>query len=204
MFDPLRSRYRFVCPAAEQEQARPLSAFRTIERLPGAGHPAVYKVAYVCAVCGGEHPALLSEHALDCEPITPKDDVAFVNVLTGKRESVADELRDAAERHLRRGNWPWTFYCACEHEVRPGYPSQLTRLAPTDDNRELGVAVRCAVCEGVTINLVSQRHIDEPFFHDPLLRYVDRPLAPGAGTLERFQHELWSSTFDQERNRFAA
>ncbi len=109
----------------------------------------------MCAVCGGEHPALLSEHELDCGPVTPRTDETFVNVLTGKHEPVAEELTNVAELHLRRGNWPWTFYCACEHEVRPGYPSHLARVEPGVDDRTLGVAVRCACCGGLSINLVS-------------------------------------------------
>ena len=204
MYDPLRNRYRFVCPAAETEVDRPLSALRVVERLPGAVHPAVYRVSYVCAVCSGEHLALLTERDLDCEPVIPREELPYLNVLTGRTEDAAAELHDGAERHLRRGNWPWTFYCACEHEMRPGYPSHLARLAPAEDGRLVGVAVRCAVCGGHSINLVSQRHLDEPFYHDPVVRYVDRPLRPDAGVLERFQHELWSGAFEAERNRFAA
>jgi hypothetical protein len=100
--------------------------------------------------------------------------------------------------------WPWTFYCACEHDVRPGYPSQLARLAPTGDRGLVGIAVRCASCAGLSVNIVSERHLDEPFYHDATLRFVDRPLPPGAGLVERFTHELWSGQFDRERNRFAA
>ena len=57
MYDVLRASYRFHCPnRAEGELARvPLSAFRRIERLPGAVHPAVYRVEYDCA-CGVVHP----------------------------------------------------------------------------------------------------------------------------------------------------
>jgi hypothetical protein len=33
---------------------------------------------------------------------------------------------------------------------------------------------------------------------------VDRPLPPGATSLERFSHELWGSAFDEERNRYAS
>jgi hypothetical protein len=203
LYDPLRNRYRFTCPVESAADDRPLSAFRAIERLPGPGHPAVYRVHYVCAVCGDEHPALLSERELDCGPVSPSTDLEFVNILTGRSEPVADEITDAAERHLRRGNWPWTFYCACEHEVRPGYPSHLARLSPAEDARVVGVAVRCACCGGVSINLVSQRHLDEPFYHDRVLRFVDRPLPPGATSLERFSQELWGSAFDEERNRYA-
>ena len=56
----------------------------------------------------------------------------------------------------------------------------------------------------LSINLVSQRHLDEPFYHDRVLRFVDRPLPPGATSLERFSQELWGSAFDEERNRYAS
>jgi hypothetical protein len=204
VYDLLRNRFRVTCPNAERELDRPLSAFRAIERLPGANHPAVYHVTYRCSICGGDHPTLISEHDLDCAPVAPRDEVPFVNVLTGSVQDAADDVAELAELQLRRGNWPWTFYCAWEHEMRPGYPSHLPRLEPTDDGRELGVLVRCAVCHGHSINLVSQRHLDEPFFHDRVVRYVDRPLRSDATTFDRFTAELWSSAFDAERNRFAA
>jgi hypothetical protein len=203
LYDPLRNRFRFVCPVATVDQERPLSALRSIERLAGAAHPPIYRVAYACAVCGGEHPALLTETELDCEPVTTKSQLVFLNVMTGRREPVARELADQAQRQLRRGNWPWTFYCACEHAVRPGYPSNVARLAATGEGRMIAVAVRCAACEGISINLVSARHLDEPFFHDRVLQFVDRPLPADAGVLARFQDDLWSSGFDRERNTLA-
>ena len=88
--------------------------------------------------------------------------------------------------------------------MRPGYPSHLARLSPGEDERMVGVAVRCSCCGGLSINLVSRRHLDEPFYHDRVLRFVDRPLPPGASALERFSHELWGSAFDEERNRYAS
>jgi len=39
---------------------------------------------------------------------------------------------------------------------------------------------------------------------DHRARLVDRPLPPGATSLERFSHELWGSAFDEERNRYAS
>ena len=56
----------------------------------------------------------------------------------------------------------------------------------------------------MSVNLVSERHLDEPFYHDRVLRFVDRPLPPDASAFDRFRHELWSGTFNQERNRYAS
>ena len=48
MYDVLRASYRFRCPGRpEGELMRvPLSSFRRVQRLPGAAHPAVYRVEY--------------------------------------------------------------------------------------------------------------------------------------------------------------
>ena len=56
MYDVLRASYRFHCPRRpDGELTRvPLSSFRRLERLPGAVHPAVYRVAYDCP-CGEQH-----------------------------------------------------------------------------------------------------------------------------------------------------
>ena len=43
MYDGLTGRYTFACPV-KGEVRLPLSAFRVIERLPGASHPAIYKI----------------------------------------------------------------------------------------------------------------------------------------------------------------
>lgn len=203
MYDPLRSCYRLPCPAAARPVDAPLSSFRRIERLPGPEHPAVHRVTYRCRLCDEDHPALVSERDLDCGAVTPPAELAFLNLLTGRREPLALEWEDLAGRELRRGNWPWTFFCADEHRARPGYPSRLTMLAPADDGPLVGVAVTCAACAHVSINLVSRRHLDEPFFHDRVLYYVDRTFDGELDSFERFRDDLWSSRFDEERNGFA-
>ena len=45
-----------------------LSAFRSFERLPGAAHPAVFRVRFACP-CGGEHDGLLTHEELDWAPL---------------------------------------------------------------------------------------------------------------------------------------
>ena len=46
MYDPLTSTYSFACPHGKGSRV-PLSSFRRLERLPGAAHPAVYRVLFV-------------------------------------------------------------------------------------------------------------------------------------------------------------
>jgi hypothetical protein len=204
VYDPLRQSFRLTCAASQRRVEAPLSEFRTIERLPGAQHPAAYRITYRCRACRDVHVALVSERDLDCEPVAPREPPLFVNLMTGRQEPVDAELLDRAERELRRGSWPWLFYCACEHDVRPGYPSHVRMIAPSDDSRLLGVAVACSACGQTSVNLVSRRNLDQPFFHDPVLRYVDETVDALVETFDRFRRELWSSRFDEERNRFTA
>ena len=70
MYDVLRASYRFHCPSRpDGEMARvPLSSFRRLERLPGAVHPAVYRVEYDCP-CGDRHLGLVSHGDLDYGPL---------------------------------------------------------------------------------------------------------------------------------------
>ena len=72
-----------------------LSRFRSIERLPGAAHPAVYRISYLCD-CGDHHPGLVAHSDLDYGPIAPQAELEFRNLLTGRTEPVADELADLA------------------------------------------------------------------------------------------------------------
>jgi hypothetical protein len=204
MYDPITNRFRLSCPTLDRAVDVPVSRFRTVERLPGPGHPPVHRVEFACSACKGEHPALVPETELDLRPLEPQADAAFLNLQTGRLQPLAEEFTDLAQRHLRRGNWPWTFYCASERRVRPGYPSRLRLLQPSDDRDLVGVAVRCAACSRISLNLVSERHLDQPFFHDRVLRYVDSSYDGRLETMAQFREELWSGRFDEERNRYAA
>ena len=48
VYDSLTGRYAFACPTRGETSVR-LSAFRTLTRLPGATHPAVYRVRFACS-----------------------------------------------------------------------------------------------------------------------------------------------------------
>ena len=45
MYDSLTGRYAFACPTRGEARVK-LSAFRTLERLPGAEHPVIYRVRF--------------------------------------------------------------------------------------------------------------------------------------------------------------
>ena len=195
MYDWLSGRYTFGCPVAGEARVR-LSRFRLLERLPGPSHPAVFRVTFACP-CGGEHDGLLSHDELDWAPLgTAAAD--FFNLMTRRLEPASDELLDQAARRIGAGHWPWSFFCYPEGRPRPVYPSAFRALAPSDER--LGVAVRCPDCEGTTVNLVSRRHLDEPFFHDPRVHVIEHVFeADRDGLVSAFREELDSAAFDARR-----
>jgi hypothetical protein len=205
MFDLIRVRYTFHCPRQPEGglQRVPLSAFRQLQRLPGAAHPAVFRVAYRCA-CGDDHVGLVAHNDLDYAPFAGlgEDDVAFHNLLTGRSESVADELVEILRIEVQRGNWPWRLYCCRESKLKPVFPSAIRMVAPAPQGggELVGVAMRCPSCGQVSLNLVSEEHLNVPFYHDKVVRFLDRPFGDGRDlTVERFHSELYSGRFDSER-----
>ena len=196
MFDALKGTYRFPCPARGETSVR-LSAFRVLDRLPGAAHPAVYHVTFACP-CGDEHAGLVSHDELDWAPLGFGGDVAFLNLMTSRVEHMGIELGDLAARRITKGEWPWSFFCYPEERPRPVYPSAFCVLAPGD--RSLGVAVRCPACHKVSVNLVTHAHVDLPWHHDREVGVVPHVFADDAARLvEEFQAELYSSGFDARR-----
>ncbi|HEX2505041.1 MAG TPA: hypothetical protein VHK22_02430 [Gaiellaceae bacterium] len=200
MYDGLTGRYTFSCPAAGEVSVR-LSRFRLVERLAGTAHPAVYRIRFACP-CGAEHEGLVTHEELDWAPLGGSD-VPFFNLMTARLEQAADELLDRAASLIRAGAWPWSFYCYPENRPQPAYPSSFRALAPADET--VGVAVRCAACGQTSVNLVTHRHLDEPFYNDPSVGVVehifprDRRRAVAA-----FREELESGTFDARRRDLAA
>src|SRR5262245_12719447 len=196
MFDALKGTYRFPCPARGETSVR-LSAFRVLDRLPGAAHPAVYHVTFACP-CGDEHAGLVSHDELDWAPLGAGGDVAFLNLMTSRVEHMGVELGDLAARRITKGEWPWSFFCYPEERPRPVYPSAFCVLAPGD--RSLGLAVRCPACHKVSVNLVTHAHVDLPWHHDREVGVVPHVFADDAARLvDEFREELYSSGFDARR-----
>jgi hypothetical protein len=195
MYDALTGRFTFACPERGETAVR-LSAFRQLERLPGAAHPAVYRIRFAC-LCGDEHDGLASHHELDWAPLGLAAGT-FLNLMTSRLEPVADELGELALRRIEAGQWPWSFFCYPEDRPWPVYPSAFFLLAPGDTS--VGVAVRCPACSAVSVNLVSHPHVDVPFHHDRRVGVLEHVFADGVGSmLEAFRSELYSGRFDERR-----
>jgi hypothetical protein len=196
MYDALTSRYAFACPVRGDEAHVPLSAFRRIDRLPGAAHPAVFRVRFACG-CGQEHDGLVTHDDLDLAPLGLAAG-AFLNLMTSRVEPVAAELGELAAIRIGAGEWPWSFFCYPEERPRPVFPSSFALLAAGAGS--VGLAVRCPHCHGLSLNLVSQPHVDLPFHNDREVGVVEHVFADDAlRALDEFTAELWSSSFDARR-----
>jgi hypothetical protein len=195
MYDALTGRFTFPCPARGEAHVS-LSAFRQLERLPGAAHPAVFQVLFECG-CGDEHEGLVSHDDLDWAPLGLEGGV-FYNFLTARLDRVEAELTDAAARRIQAGEWPWSFFCYPEDRPRPVFPSSFFLLTPGDGS--LGLAVRCPTCQRTSVNLVSHEHVDLPFHNDANVGVVEHLFAEDVlRSLEEFRAELYSATFDTRR-----
>ena len=195
MYDVLTSRYTFACPRRGESRVA-LSAFRTLEPLAGTAHPVVYQVRFACP-CGDEHDGLVSHEELDWAPLG-LDGRLFLNLMTSRLEPVSTELGDLAASRIEAGEWPWSFFCYPEERPRPVFPSSFSLLAPGDGS--LGLAVRCPACRRLSVNVVSQEHVDLPFHNDREIGVVEHVFLEDAhATLEEFRAELWSASFDSRR-----
>jgi hypothetical protein len=200
MYDQLTGRYTFACPARGEVRVT-LSRFRVLERLPGAAHPAVYKVTFACD-CGEEHDGLVTHDELDWAPIAGSDS-PFLNLMTARFEPAADELLELAALKIRSGAWPWSFFCYPEERPRPVFPSAFKALSGGES--ALGVAVECPTCAQTSVNVVSHEHVDVPFYNDRRVGVVEHVFRHDREqALAAFRDELFSSTFDARRRDLAA
>jgi predicted RNA-binding Zn-ribbon protein involved in translation (DUF1610 family) len=200
MYDTFTTTYTFSCPNRGETRVR-LSGFRRLEQLPGASHPAVYRVEFACP-CGEDHPGLVSHVELDWAPLGLVEGT-FVNLMTATTDAVSSELGDLAARRIQSGEWPWSFFCYPEERARPVFPSSFRLLAPAPRDTLVGVAVRCPGCGKLSVNLVTQQHIDVPFHNDAQVGIVEHVFEQDAAALlSEFHEELYSTSFDARRLHF--
>jgi predicted RNA-binding Zn-ribbon protein involved in translation (DUF1610 family) len=198
MYDALTTSYTFNCPLHGETHVR-LSRFRRLEQLPGAQHPAVFRVEFECG-CGGDHPGLVTHEDLDWAPLGLHDDTQYVNLMTSRVEALGAELGELAASRIKAGEWPWSFFCWPEERPRPVFPSAFKLLAPAVCGDRVGLAVRCPACGKVSVNLVSRGHVDVPFVNDSEVGVVEHHFgSDAAATVAEFQAELWSGSFDARR-----
>jgi hypothetical protein len=196
VYDALRTEYRLSCPV-RGETGVTLSAFRQLERLPGAAHPAVYRIIFDCS-CGGQHEGLVSHDDLDWAPLGLGSG-SFVDLMTSRVAAASEELGDHAASRIQSGQWPWSFFCYPEGRPRAAFPSSFFLLAP-GSREAYGLAVRCPSCQSVSINLVSQLHVDLPFHNDAEIGVVEHVFrADAERAVAEFRAELASSRFDARR-----
>jgi hypothetical protein len=196
MYDPLTSTYSFACPHGREARV-PLSAFRLLERLPGAAHPAVYRVLFACR-CGRQHEGLVPHDELDWAPLGTTTEVTFRNLMTSHDDSLAAELADLAASRIGAGEWPWSFYCTREGRSRPITPSSFAFIAPGGES--FGIAVHCPGCAAVSVNLVTREHVDIPFWNDAHIGVLEHVFERDAlRAVEQFRAELHSARFDERR-----
>jgi hypothetical protein len=198
--DVLRSTYCFSCPHRGEAHVR-LSSFRTIERLPGAAHPSVFHVVFTCS-CGDEHVGLVTQAELDWEPLGLTPGNTFLNLMTSRHDDVATELGSIALSRIKAGEWPWSFFCYPEDRMRPVTPSSFALLARGVGLRRgtIGLAVRCPACDAISVNVVTEPHVDLPFWNDEHVGVVEHVFRPDAlRTIEEFRAGLHSATFDERR-----
>ena len=197
MYDALTTRYTFACPSRGETSVR-LSAFRELEELPGASHPAVFHVRFACG-CGRDHVGLVSHDELDWAPLGLQAG-EFLNLMTARLEPLGSELADLAARRIQGGQWPWSFFCYPEERPRPVFPSFFRLIAPGTALGSIGLAVLCPACFRISINLVSSEHVDLPFHNDAEIGVVEHLFAEDAArTLEEFRGQLYSADFDARR-----
>ena len=195
MYDSLTARYTFACPSLGEARVA-LSAFRSLERLPGTAHPVVYRIRFECA-CRDEHVGLVAHADLDWAPLGLAAH-SFLNLMTARLEEASAELGDLAARRIQSGEWPWSFFCYPEGRPRPVYPSSFAVLTPGDGS--VGLAVRCPACARLSVNLVTPAHVDLPFHNDARVGVVAHVFADDAfRTVEEFRAELDSAAFDERR-----
>jgi hypothetical protein len=198
MYDTLTTSYTFNCPIHGETYVR-LSRFRRLEQLPGAQHPALFRVEFDCG-CGEAHPGLVSHDDLDWAPLGLADGTTYVNLMTSRVESLGDELGELAAARIKSGTWPWSFFCWPEERPRPVFPSAFRLLAPAASGDRVGLAVRCPSCGKVSVNLVSRAHVDVPFVNDREVGVVQHLFEDDArATVAEFHAELWSGSFDARR-----
>ena len=176
MYDPLTSRYAFACPVRGETHVL-LSAFRSIEQLPGAAHPAVFRVRFDCG-CGEEHDGLAdargarlgAARAARGRVPQPHDRASRPRGRGARRaRSRAHQAWGVAVELLLLSRGAGRVRCS-----RPRSRCSRRRTGP------VGLAVRCPSCRRLSLNLVSHSHVDVPFHNDREIGVVEHVFAEDA------------------------
>ena len=162
------------CPERDSDGERRYGVRFAVRPRGGGGASAVYACIPLRGV-GGSQTRCSRTRSSPCTVVGAPSGERFWEPLTGRiGGDTAEELRETAASHVRRGDWPWLFWCAEERCRKPLFPSEIRFAARRDDR--VGIAVVCSACERASLNVVTPWHLDVPFFHDRAVEACDRPL----------------------------
>ena len=151
-----------------------LSAFRRLERLPGAAHPAVYGVLFECG-CGDEHTGLVAHDELDWAPLGAAVG-DFLNLMTSRLDDAGAELTGAsAARDSARASGRGASTATRKDGRVPCSHPRSWRSLPAGAASGSPSAVPPALA--LSVNLVTQAHVDLPFWNDASVGVVDHVFA---------------------------
>ena len=166
---------------------------------PGAAHPAVYGVAFDCALRRRSTRAS-SRTTSSTGRRSGSAAGGFLNLMTARLEAVEAELADLAARRIQAGEWPWSFFCYPEERPRPVFPSSFFLLAPGGGgerrarralpglrtaSRSTSSRTSTSTCRSTTTREIGV--VEHVFAGD------------ARATVEEFRAELYSGRFDARR-----
>jgi hypothetical protein len=146
-YDTIQVGWSLACVEQARRIVVRLDAFRELEELPGAVHPALFRVAYRCPACRGRHLALIAGGDLDVAPLR-EPPPPYYDPLLGHMTWDGDAVSELWLQSIRRHRWPLVFQCCAERRAVPGWPSALRVLEPDREERTslYRVAYRCPSC----------------------------------------------------------
>ncbi len=157
----------------------PLSSFREIERLPGAAHPAVFRVRFAC-VCGDDHDGLLAHDDLDWAPLGVGEEGTYVNLMTSSHRCRPRRARGPRRPSDQGRAVALGGVLLSRGPLASGFPVAPSSCWRREAEGRSAIAVRCASCRRLSVNVVTTAHVDVPFHHDVEVAVVPHAIADDA------------------------
>ena len=147
-----------------------------------------------------EHPGLVTHARSRLTPLGLQDDTPFLNLMTSRLEAVGDELGGAGGGADQGGGVAVELLLLARGASAAGVPVGVQAAGAGGRGDRVVLAVRCPACGRSSLNLVSREHVDVPFVNDREVGVVEHVFHDdAASTVEEFQAELYSASFDARR-----
>ena len=185
--DALTTTYRFSCPQRGEAIVR-LSSFRADRAASGRGASCRLLRSLRLLAAATSTSASSPRRSSTGSRWVSSRGRTFVNLMTSRHDDLSADLRALALTRIEAGEWPWSFFCylggagssrdaVVVHAACAGWRSCA--------RGSLGLAVRCPVCGSVSINVVSEPHVDLPFWNDPHVGVVEHVFGDDAAAHDR-------------------